>query len=267
MRTRSAITWRDILIIVALCLLLVVGSLTIQDEFATATHTVDSPLTLVAWGLTLASGVLLYVSRWGVIPSLMWLNPFMAVAVNLAFSTVMYNADLPFYFDTIGTMFIAIIYGPVWGMSTALFTAAMASLYAPSDLAFVPVGVAVAIFIGTAAQREKLTSVSNVMITGLLTGVLAGLLALSPAFAKNAVGLNISSGDLTAFYRMLVHNDDLALVMQSLTSDPLDKALSLLLVCFCIRNNPRFIRRLYEYRGTEEAIGRVLSDPPYGTLR
>ncbi|HAT1157562.1 TPA: hypothetical protein I8V51_001491 [Corynebacterium striatum] len=111
-------------------------------------------MTIVIWVLCLVATLCLLISKHGALPRHMMFNPIMGMAVNLIFGSLVMGTNIPFYFDTIGTMVIAILYGPVLGMATGVGATVVASSFAAYPLAFNPVAILVGFLFGVLGSRN-----------------------------------------------------------------------------------------------------------------
>ena len=71
-----------------------------------------------------------------------------AVAINFTGSFIASSLKLPLFLDAIGTVFISLIAGPWVGSVTAVITSIATGGFNPVNLAFLPVGILIAVVIG-----------------------------------------------------------------------------------------------------------------------
>ncbi|MEG1684202.1 MAG: ECF transporter S component [Oscillospiraceae bacterium] len=96
-----------------------------------------------------------------------------AIAINYVLGVFCAFLKLPFYLDTLGTVFIAICFGPWWGAAVGGLTNLMTGLLAsPKDIPFLLVSVAIAIVVGFIARKFKFT-----LLTAVITGIIIGVVA------------------------------------------------------------------------------------------
>lgn len=212
------------------------------------------------WCLSLLGALLFIAAQWRSLGHHAVLNPLLAVAVNLVLSSLIFNVSIPLYLDMMGTAFVAIVYGPVLGMGTAVLTSCLGSIYNPLLLVYLPVALVVAYLCGWLARRGAFKRMLVMMLTGAGVGVVAGLLtAMCSLLLPGEYG---QSGPikLMALWELIVHDGRLAVLLQSLSSDVIDKTFTVLVVCVAIRLAPQPILRLYDYPETRLSRGRILTE-------
>lgn len=97
----------------------------------------------------------------------------LAIAVNIVLGIVMAAVKFPVYLDTIGTIFIAVYFGPWYGAAAGGATNFLtALLYGMSDMPFMLVNIAVGLVIGLLFYKVKFTFL-NVVIAGIIAGIVA----------------------------------------------------------------------------------------------
>lgn len=219
-----------------------------------------SVLSTSVWCLSLIGALLFFATQGCSLGHHALFNPLLAVAVNLLMSSLIFNVNIPLYLDMLGTAFIAIVYGPVLGMGTAVLTACLASIYNPLLLVYLPVAVTVAYLFGWLARRGAFKRMLVMMFTGAGVGVVAGLLTtMSTLLLPGEYG---QSGPikLMALWELILHDEGLAVLLQSLSSDVIDKTLTTLVVCVAIRFAPKPVLRLYDYPETRPSRARILTE-------
>lgn len=169
-----------------------------------------------------------------------------AIAINIAVGTIVYNVKLPLYLDQIGTIFVGAIAGPWAGLLTGVLTNIIwgVSGINPAYTAYFPVAGIIGLMAGIFSQMGWFRGWWKVILAGLITGLLAALVS-APITAYVYGGVTGSGTDLvTAVFR----NFGLGIVpsafAQGVSSDPLDKAISFFIVWLVIKALPnRFLDR------------------------
>ena len=161
-----------------------------------------------------------------------------AIALNVAGGQIALLLHLPVYLDSIGTIFIAILYGPVYGILPPLlyglvmgFTMDIYSLY------FMPVGIILGLVTGIVARFFRLKrwriipgalliTIPGTIVSSIITAVLFGGIASSGSTILvqflNKAGLGLTAS---------------VFIVQILT-DYLDRLISLFLVMWLFRVIP-----------------------------
>lgn len=100
-----------------------------------------------------------------------------AVAINVVLGILTSFWKLPLYLDTIGTVFIAIYFGPWYGASVGALTNIISSLVMGNVKAmpFLLVSIAIGIIVGFTAKKFK-WNFATALITGLVLSVVAPLI-------------------------------------------------------------------------------------------
>ncbi|MGL5821849.1 MAG: CD3073 family putative ECF transporter S component [Sarcina sp.] len=99
-----------------------------------------------------------------------------AIVLNIILGTITSALKLPFYLDTIGTVFIALFFGPLLGASVGALTNILTGiLFNPSGIPFLLVSVAVGIIVGLIGKKFKFTLLTAI-ITGLILSIVCPLI-------------------------------------------------------------------------------------------
>jgi energy-coupling factor transport system substrate-specific component len=163
-------------------------------------------------------------------PRLLVLIP-TTVALNLAVGLFVQELSLPVYLDTIGTVLAAALAGPLAGVATGVVSQVMAALLNNYMwLAFVPIQVAIALLAALVAWRRGFGSAPLALGWGAIVGLVAG--AASSVISYFAFK-GVTANGVTAVATLLKgigFTLPQAVVIASLATDVLDKALVFLLV-------------------------------------
>jgi energy-coupling factor transport system substrate-specific component len=171
--------------------------------------------------------------------------PLMAfgVAMNLSVGQITFALKLPVYLDSIGTVLTAVLCGPWAAALTGSLSNILASAFGnPAMMFFIPVVILIGVFTAFLARRGWFRHLPLVILGGVLQGVLAAL-ASAPISSMLFGGTMMAGTDfLVIFFRSLGNDVFYSTLYQGLASDPLDKAITYLLVFLTIRNLPTRIR-------------------------
>ena len=100
----------------------------------------------------------------------------LAIAINIVLGIVMAMIKFPVYLDTIGTIFIAIYFGPWYGAAVGGLTNFLtAILNGMTDMPFMLVNIAIGLVIGFIFRKARFTLV-NVVIAGIAIGIIAPII-------------------------------------------------------------------------------------------
>lgn len=165
-----------------------------------------------------------------------------AVALNLALGAVVAALKLPLFLDSVGTILVAALAGPVAGAVTGLLSnAVLGLLSSPIFFAFMPVTVVIGVLAGLAARLGVFRSAWVAAPAGAVIGVAAAVAAVPIVIALfggvTASGTGIATVALRAAGLSLAASAAIA----GAASDIVDKAVSCVLVALVIARLPRRI--------------------------
>ncbi|MFQ5855931.1 MAG: ECF transporter S component [Anaerolineae bacterium] len=169
-----------------------------------------------------------------------------AIAINIAVGQLIYALKIPLYLDSIGTVLVGVLAGPwagaltgllanlVWGLSGLNVT------YAP----FATVAAIIGLLAGLFAAGGWFRQLWKVILGGLITGLIAAVIS-APIAAYVFGGVTGAGTDaVVAIFRGMGFGILPAAFAQGVTSDPLDKAVTFLVVWLIVRGLPgRFLDR------------------------
>ena len=182
--------------------------------------------------------------------------PFLAfcVALNLSIGQLTAALKIPLYLDSLGTVLVAVLCGP-W---SAIVAGSLANLLAsilgnPTMMFFIPVVAVIGAFSGFVARRGWFRNAALVVIGGILQGLLAAVVS-APIAAYLFGGVMLAGTDFLVLYFRSIGNTLLQSVFyQGLTSDPVDKTITYLLVFLLLRGFPS--RLIQRFHGAENVLG------------
>ncbi|MDK8763918.1 hypothetical protein QP922_08810 [Corynebacterium sp. MSK218] len=260
MPVNRAFRGQRVSVVLGLACAVVAWGLTLTPRFKFAERTFESLLPATVWGLSFLCVLLLFGSQRGLWSRHALINALLAVVVDMVGSTVFFNLHIPLYMDTVGTVFIAIIYGPVLGMGTAVLALSLRCVFSPLELAYLPNALILALMVGWLARRGAFKRMISTLFAGYGLGIIAALVSLaSTLFALNQI-LPRGARELANFFLLITHDETTATLLQVLTSHPLDKAFTVVLVCLFIRFVPKPVRNSFDRPETQSAVARVLTE-------
>lgn len=170
-----------------------------------------------------------------------------AVALNLIMGKVVGLLGLPVYLDSMGTVLVAALCGPLAGLLTGAMSNVVAGLIgSPTTIPFALVAAVVGGLAGVLFGLGALDSTPRLLAAGAITGVAAASCA-APIAARLFGGVTGGGTDLLVLlYRLLGCSVQQATWLQALTVDPIDKACTFLLVGWVLRASPRRVLAAYE---------------------
>jgi energy-coupling factor transport system substrate-specific component len=168
----------------------------------------------------------------------------MGIALNVILGTVVSSLKIPLLFlDTIGTVLVAVLFGPWWGALAGLLTNVVLGVTTgASAIFFGLVNVAIAIVVGYMARKFDFTKWYIALTTGLILSVVAPLIGTPIAVAVFG-GLNGSGMDLVVLWARAAGESVFASTFISrITGNFVDKIVTCLLVMFMITRLPNFVK-------------------------
>lgn len=167
----------------------------------------------------------------------------LSIAVNVVLGTIISMTNIPLLFlDTIGTVFIAVLFGPLYGAGVGILTNVITAITvgSPLNIFFGLVSVAIAVVVGFAAKKYDFRKWYVALSTGLVVSVIAPLIGTPIAVAIFG-GLNGSGADLIVLWLRSTGESVFASTFISrISSNIIDKVVTCLLVAFLIMKLPMF---------------------------
>ncbi|MEK7324571.1 MAG: ECF transporter S component [Chloroflexota bacterium] len=169
-----------------------------------------------------------------------------AIAINIAVGQTIYTLKVPLYVDSIGTILVGVLAGPWAGALTGLLSNLIWGLsglnvtYAP----YAAVAAVIGLLAGLFGELGWLKQWWKVILAGIITGLAAA--AISAPITAYVFGGVTGSG--TDVIQAMLQNAGLAVLPasfgQGVSSDPLDKTITYLIVWLIVRALPeRFMAR------------------------
>lgn len=164
----------------------------------------------------------------------------LAIALNIVLGTVSSMLSIPLLFlDTIGTIFTAAVFGPLYGALTGGLTNLIQGVITnPKSIPFALVNIAIGLVVGFIAKKWKF-NYKTALFTGLLLAVVAPLIG-TPIATYVYGGITGDFNDV--FFTWLVQSGQkvfTAAFIPRITSNIVDKIFSCLIVAFLIERMPK----------------------------
>lgn len=168
----------------------------------------------------------------------------MSIALNVVLGTVVSALKIPLLFlDTIGTVLMAVLFGPWWGALVGFLTnVVMGVTTGPTAIFFGIVSVAIALVVGFMARKFDFTKWYIAVLTGLLLSVVAPLIG-TPISVALFGGLNGSGMDIVVLWLRASGESVFASTFISrITGNFVDKIVTALLVMFLVTKLPSLLK-------------------------
>lgn len=174
------------------------------------------------------------------------------IVINIVFGTIVSMIKIPLLFlDTIGTIFVAVILGPVYGaISGGLTNIIQGMITNPKSIPFALVNITIGLIVGFIAKKYKF-NYKIAVITGLILSVSAPLIG-TPIAVWVFGGLTGGGTDIV--FTWLVQSGQkifTAAFIPRITGNFIDKIASCILVAFLIQRLPKDL--LNRFENTEES--------------
>ncbi len=166
----------------------------------------------------------------------------LGIAINLVLGTTVQMLRIPLIFlDTIGTIFIAVLFGPWAGAATgALTNVIQGVLTSPQDIPFALVNMAIGLLVGGVARWRRF-DLPTAVVTGLVLSVVAPLIG-TPIAVWLYGGLTGGGTDFIVAWLLAAGNKIFtAAFLPRVAGNLLDKVASCLVVALLIRQLPASI--------------------------
>ncbi len=187
-----------------------------------------------------------------------WVMIPVAIAINIAVGQLIFALKIPLYLDSIGTVLVGVLAGPWAGALTGLLANLIWGLtglnvtYAP----FAAVAAVIGLLAGLFSETGWLRSWWKAILGGVITGLVAA--ALSAPIAAYVFGGVTGAGTdvIVAIFRGFGFGVLPASFAQGVSSDPLDKAITFLIVFLIVQALPmRFLARFPRSENVQEEPG------------
>ncbi|AKG34944.1 CD3073 family putative ECF transporter S component [Paenibacillus durus] len=180
----------------------------------------------------------------------------LAVAINVVAGTVVSNLKIPFLFlDTVGTIFIAAVFGPLWGALVGLLTNLVLGVTSGyTAIPFALVNVIVGLVVGYSARKNGYRF-SSALISGIVLGILCPIVGTIIAVGLFG-GFTGGVQDVAVLWLKQAGTSLFAAAfLPRLGENLIDKILSALLVYYIVKNLPQSLinHRSYKKRNTHVA--------------
>lgn len=170
-----------------------------------------------------------------------------AIAINIVVGQIVKALKVPLYLDSIGTVFVGAVAGPWVGALTGLLTNIIWALLfgdITNTVPYAPVAAVIGFLAGVFSKYGWFKVWWKAVLAGAITGVVASLLSAPITFYLFGGVVGTGMDIITAAFRSQGVNMLAANFLQGLATDPLDKAISFLIVFLILRALPeRYIDR------------------------
>ena len=194
---------------------------------------------LITLGGYVTGAVLLLVATVPALPARLVSMIPVALVLNIVVGQIIGSVGIPLYLDSTGTVLVAALAGPWAGIATGVLSSLVWSAFNPSVLPFAATSAAVGGLAGVAIKHGALTNIATVLLSGAVIGIVVGMLAAPVAAFVYGGTAGVGTGAVVSLLREMGHSLLQSVTLQSFISDPLDKALVMLLVWLVLKSLPK----------------------------
>lgn len=162
-----------------------------------------------------------------------------ALVLNIVIGQIVGSVGIPLYLDSVGTVLVAALAGPTAGVTTGVLSSVVWGLFNPAALPFAAVSGFVGASAGYVSKNGWFKRPVPVILSGVVVGIVSGLLAAPIAAFVYGGTAGVGTGALVALFRAMGNSLLGSVTLQSVVSDPLDKALVFLLVYLVLKALPK----------------------------
>ncbi|WIM68589.1 ECF transporter S component [Corynebacterium breve] len=174
-----------------------------------------------------------------------------ALVLNIVIGQIVGSVGIPLYLDSVGTILVAALAGPIAGLATGTLSSVVWGLLNPAALPFAAVSAATGWLSGTAIHRfGAFKNVLRVVLWGAVIGLICGMLAAPVAAFVYGGTAGVGTGALVSLFREMGNSLIGSVTLQSFVSDPLDKIVVMLIVFAAIKALPQKTLRAFRPLGT-----------------
>ena len=194
---------------------------------------------LITLGGYVTGAVLLLVATVPALPARLVSMIPVALVLNIVVGQIIGSVGIPLYLDSTGTVLVAALAGPWAGIATGVLSSLVWSAFNPSVLPFAATSAAVGGLAGVAIKHGALKNIVTVLLSGVVIGIVVGMLAAPVAAFVYGGTAGVGTGAVVSLLREMGHSLLQSVTLQSFMSDPLDKALVMLLVWLVLKSLPK----------------------------
>lgn len=206
-------------------------------DWENVTGSAQGIITLLGYG---AGTALLLAATVPVLPArTLGLIP-IAMIINSVVGEIVGSIGLPLYLDTIGTVLVAALAGPVAGMTTGALNNVVWGLLNPAALPFAAGAALVGYLSGVFIHRfHAFKNLGTVVLYGLLLGLVGGMVAAPVAAFVYGGTAGVGTGALVSLFREMGGSLIASVTTQAFISDPVDKILVMLIAYATVKALPK----------------------------
>ena len=206
-------------------------------DWENVTGSTQGIITLLGYGI---GTILLLIATVPVLPArTLGLIP-IAMIINSVVGEIVGSIGLPLYLDSIGTVLVAALAGPVAGMTTGALNNVVWGLLNPAALPFAAGAALIGYLSGEFIHRfHAFKNIGTVILYGLLLGLVGGMVAAPVAAFVYGGTAGVGTGALVSLFREMGASLIASVTTQAFISDPVDKIIVMLVAFFTVKALPK----------------------------
>lgn len=214
----------------------------------------EATITLAGYGI---GTVLLLIATVPMLPArTLGLIP-LAIIINSVVGEIVGSIGVPLYLDSIGTVLVAALAGPVAGLTTGALNNVVWGLLNPAALPFAAGAALIGYLAGVFIHRfGALHSIFSVVGYGLVLGLIGGMVAAPVAAFVYGGTAGVGTGTLVSIFREMGGSLIASVTTQAFISDPVDKVIVLLVSFFTVKALPQRTVRAFAPRDKAQAAAK-----------
>lgn len=163
-----------------------------------------------------------------------------AMVINSVVGQVVGSVGVPLYLDSIGTVLVAALAGPVAGMATGALNNVVWSLLTPAALPFAAGAALIGYLSGEFIHRMRaFRNAGFGVLWGAILGIIGGMVAAPVAAFVYGGTSGVGTGAVVWLFREMGASLLQSVTFQSFVSDPLDKIIVMLVVYWALKALPK----------------------------
>ena len=167
----------------------------------------------------------------------------MCIALNLGLGALISYFKVPIFLDTAGTILATIITGLAGGFLVGIVTVVLAAIiYSPTIIGYILTAIVIVLVTHFLNKRGYFQNLFKTILSGLIIGICAAIIS-APITVYVWGGISLTGQDfITAFIKATGEQLLKSVLLAGLSTDPIDKIITSVIVFFLLKNLPKNIR-------------------------
>ena len=162
-----------------------------------------------------------------------------ALVLNILLGQVTDSVFVPLYLNSVGTVFVATLSCPSAGLATGALSSVVWALFNPLALPFAAGSALTGWLTGVVIKKGAFKNIFATIISGAVIGLITGAVAAPVAAFVYGGTAGVGTGAVVRLFREMGISLLASVTWQSFISDPLDKAIVMLIVFVVVKSLPK----------------------------